>query len=94
MIQSFKNKETKRLFETGEYDKLPPDVVKRALLKLDFLNAANDLSDLKSPPSNHLKLLKGELKGFYSIRINDQFRLCFRFERSDAYEVFIVDYHK
>lgn len=62
--------------------------------KLDMLEASFDESDLRVPPSNHFEYLKGDLKGFCSIRINEQFRIIFRFENSNAYDVYIDDYHK
>jgi proteic killer suppression protein len=64
-----------------------------AYRKLKMLNNANDLKDLLAPPSNHLEKLKGDLEGLYSIRINDQYRICFRWYNQDAYDVEIVDYH-
>jgi proteic killer suppression protein len=67
--------------------------VKAALQKLDILNAAHSLEDLRSPPGNRLEALRGDLQGFYSIRINNQWRLVFRWQASQALEVRIVDYH-
>jgi toxin HigB-1 len=68
-------------------------VLKRAIVKLDQLNAANALDDLRIPPANRLEALQGSLAGFYSIRINDQWRLCFRWENGNASDVHITDYH-
>ncbi|QOP43944.1 type II toxin-antitoxin system RelE/ParE family toxin [Sulfurimonas sediminis] len=94
MIQSFKCKYTKQLFN-GKYQKKFSQVVNNiGKRKLDMLDAAFALEDLKVSPSNHLEQLQGDLKGFYSIRINNQFRLIFKFENSNAYDVYIDDYHK
>jgi proteic killer suppression protein len=94
MIKSFKCKNTKQLFD-GKYQKkfslAVNNVGKR---KLDMLEASFSEEDLKVSPSNRFEHLKGDLKGFYSIRINEQFRLIFRFENSNAYDVYIDDYHK
>jgi len=93
MIKNFIDKDTERLYSTGRSKKFPPDIWKRALRKLDMLRRAKTLEDLKIPPSNRLEALKGDLEGFYSIRINDQYRIIFRFKNGDAYDVAIVDYH-
>ena len=71
----------------------PPDIVERARRKLAALNAAHALNDLRVPPSNRLEQLKGDRAGQYSIRINEQWRICFRWENADAVEVEICDYH-
>lgn len=73
--------------------KLDQSMQKIAYRKLKMLNNAFDLIDLKVPPSNKLEKLKGKLEGYYSIRINDQYRICFRWENQDVYDVEIVDYH-
>ncbi len=93
MIKSFAGKDTEKLYLTGRSKKLPPDVCRVALRKLDYLNAATCLKDLSVPPGNRLEPLKGRLKGKHSIRINDQYRIVFRFEGRDAHEVEITDYH-
>ncbi|MBI3599329.1 MAG: type II toxin-antitoxin system RelE/ParE family toxin [Nitrospinae bacterium] len=93
MIKSFKNKETEILYLTGKSKKYSSAVCKVGLRKLDYLNTAVRLEDLKAPPSNRLEFLKGDYKGKHSIRINDQYRIVFRFAESDAYEVEIIDYH-
>ena len=93
MIKNFIDKDTEKLYRTGKSKKFPPDIWKRAIRKLDMLGRAKTLEDLKVPPSNRLEALKGDLEGFYSIRINDQYRIIFRFENGDAYDVAIVDYH-
>lgn len=93
MIRSFADAETQRLFETGKSRRLPRDILKRAAMCLLQLNAAIKLEDLRLPPSNRLEALKGERAGQHSIRVNDQWRLCFRFENGDAFDVEIADYH-
>ena len=93
MIESFANDETEKLFATGKSRRLPPDILKRALMRLVQLHAAVEIDDLRMPPSNRLEALTGDLQGKWSICINDRWRLCFRFERGHAYEVAILDYH-
>ena len=93
MIRSFASAETQRLFATGKSRRLPPEILERAARRLTQLNAATSLNDLRSPPSNRLEALKHDRKGQWSIRINDQWRICFRFSDGDAFEVEIVDYH-
>ena len=93
MIKSFKCKETEKLFKHEFIKKIPQDIQRVALRKLLMLNAANILEDLQSPPGNRLEALKGDRLGQYSIRINDQFRICFVWQDNDAYEAEIVDYH-
>ena len=93
MIKSFADRETANLYSTGKSRKFSPAVCKTGIRKLDYLNAATGLKDLKIPPGNRLEQLKGKYAGKYSIRINDQYRIVFRFVDSDAYDVAIVDYH-
>lgn len=96
MIVSFGDKATKALFhgESGKaIGRIPPDVRSAAVRKLDLVNAAHDLGDLRVPPGNRLERLKGELRGKHSIRINDQWRIVFRWESGDAHDVEIEDYH-
>ena len=97
VIASFRNKGTEDLFdgrETKEARKsCPSDLVRVARRKLDQLNQAVVLGDLRAPPSNRLEKLRGEREGQYSIRINDQWRVCFRWAESGAEDVEIVDYH-
>ena len=93
MIRSFKSKEAQKVFNRDRSKKLPGDIQQVALRKLKMLNRSQTLQDLRIPPSNRLERLKGSRKGQYSIRINDQWRICFRWDRGDAYEVEIVDYH-
>ena len=93
MIRSFKCKETERLFNLEPVKKIPAVVQKAALRKLWMLDAAASLQDLYRPPANRLEALKGDRHGLHSIRINDQFRICFVWQETDAYDVEIVDYH-
>ena len=93
MIKSFKCKETEKLFYRQHSKKLPQDMQRTAMKKLWMLDAAPDLNALKVPPSNRLEPLKGNRKGQYSIRINKQWRICFRWRSGNAFEVEIVDYH-
>jgi len=93
VIQSFRCKDTEKIF-LGEFTgKFPPDLLRPALRKITMLNAAERLDDLRSPPGNRLEPLKGDRRGRYSMRINKQFRLCFIWRGKDAYEVEIVDCH-
>jgi toxin HigB-1 len=96
LIQSFGDKRTEDLFQgisSRETRKFPADLIKVAVRKLDMLNAAYQLEDLRSPPGNRLEALKGDLKGFYSIRINDQWRIIFQWQNGNVLAVKIVDYH-
>lgn len=93
MIKSFADRETAELYATGRSKKFPLSVCKTGVRKLDYLNAAAGLGDLKVPPGNRLERLKGSREGRYSIRINDQYRIVFGFVDSDAYDVEITDYH-
>lgn len=96
MIQNFNSQGTEDVFHgrsTREARKIPQSLWRVARRKLDMLNAAVNLKDLKVPPANRLEALKGSLKGKYSVRVNDQFRLVFVFKDGNAYEVEIVDYH-
>jgi proteic killer suppression protein len=93
MIKSFKCKETYMLFNGRFSKKLPTDIQKRAAIKLKILNAASILDTLRIPPSNNLEQLHGDREGQYSIRINEQWRICFSWQGNDAYDVEIVDYH-
>ena len=94
MIKSFKCKYTEQLFEGKYQKKFSASVNNVGKRKLDMLEASFDESDLRVPPSNHFEHLKGDLKCFCSIRINERFRVIFRFENSNAYDVYIDDYHK
>ncbi len=93
MIKSFKDKEAEKVFHRLYSRKLPQDLQKVALRKLWMLDAAPDLNSLRIPPSNRLEALKGNRKGQHSIRINNQWRICFVWDDDNAYEVEIVDYH-
>lgn len=93
MIQTFADKETQQLFIKGKSKRLPPDLGRRAIRRLEYINLANDVNDLSVPPSNRLHALKGEREGQYSISINDQWQICFRLVDGDAYDVEITDYH-
>jgi proteic killer suppression protein len=93
MIKSFKDKEAERLFHRQRSRKLPQDLQRVAFRKLRMLNRARSFEDLKVPPANRLEALKGDRKGQYSIRINDQWRICFVWQEGDAFKVEIVDYH-
>jgi toxin HigB-1 len=93
MIQSFADGETERFYATGKSRRLPTEIHRRAAMRLTQLNAATRVEDLRLPPSNRLEALKGDRGGQWSIRINDQWRVCFRFVNGDALDVEIVDYH-
>jgi len=93
MIRSFRCKETEGIWVGQASRRLPRDIQNRALRKLRQLDAANTVEDLRNPPSNHLEALKSDRKGRMSIRINDQWRICFRWADGEATEVEIVDYH-
>jgi proteic killer suppression protein len=94
MIASFRCKETQKVFSREYSRKLPGDIQKTAVRKLWQIDAAVRLDDLRVPPRNHLEALKGNRKGQHSIRINDRYRICFRREGTNAFDVEIVDYHK
>ncbi len=93
MIKSFKDKETEKAYTREGSRKLPGDVQQVALRKLRMINNAKNINDLRVPPANRLEKLSGNRKGQYSIRVNDQWRVCFTWKAGDAHEVEIVDYH-
>jgi toxin HigB-1 len=93
MIRSFACDETERLWNGVRVRRIPPDIQRTALRKLAQLDAVLELKHLAVPPGNRLEALKGDWKGFHSIRINDQWRVCFRWEGDGPHEVQIVDYH-
>ena len=96
MIQSFGNRLAEDLYDdkdTKAVTRIPKELHRRARRKLLYLHEAADLKDLRKPPGNRLEALKGGWKGFHSIRINDQWRIVFRWRSSNAYEVHVVDYH-
>ena len=93
MIRSFRCKETEKVWQGQSSRKFPGDMQDRALRKLRQLDAAQTMDDLRNPPGNRLEALKGDRRGQWSLRINDQWRVCFRWSDGDASEVEIVDYH-
>lgn len=93
MIKSFADKETVKIYNQEFSKKLPHSIQGVALRKLIMINNAKCIDDLRIPPANHLEQLKGSRKGQYSIRINDQYRICFRFNLNNCFDVEIVDYH-
>jgi len=93
MIKSFADAATEQLYTTGKSKRFPPDILKRSIKRLTQLDAAMVIDDLRMPPSNHLEALSGKRTGQWSIRINDRWRVCFRFGNGEAYDVEIVDYH-
>jgi len=93
MIKSFKCKETEKIYNRLFSQRLPHDIQKIAINKLWILDAATSLEDLQVPPSNRLESLKGNRKGQHSIRINQQWRICFKWHDGNSYNVEIVDYH-
>jgi proteic killer suppression protein len=93
MIKTFANKRTQDLFLEGRARWFPSDVAARAVRKLEYVHLATRIEDLRVPPGNRLHALEGDRKGQFSISINDQWRICFRFEDGDAYDVEVCDYH-
>ena len=93
MIRSFRDAETRKVFERERSRRLPPDVQRRAHRKLLLIDAAESVEDLRVPPGNRLERLLGTRLGQHSIRINDQWRVCFRWQDGHAHDVEICDYH-
>lgn len=93
MIKSFACKQTEALFRNRRHKKLPAALQQSALRKIRLIESAESVNDLRLPPGNRLEKLSGDRTGQYSIRINDQFRICFRFEAGNATDLEIVDYH-
>jgi toxin HigB-1 len=93
VVRSFADRDTERVFNRDRCRKLPAEVQRAALRKLLLLDAAESLEDLRVPPGNRLERLRGDREGQHSIRVNDQWRICFRWYAGDAHEVLIVDYH-
>jgi proteic killer suppression protein len=93
VIRSFRDRETEKVFERERSRRLPSNVQRRAHRKLLLLDASEALDDLRVPPGNRLERLTGDRAGQYSIRVNNQWRICFRWERGDAYDVEVADYH-
>ena len=93
VLKSFADRDTEKLWLTGRSRRLPGDILQRALIKLQLIDAAVELAFHKLPPGNRLEALKGDRRGQHSIRINDQWRICFLWSGTDAEQVEIVDYH-
>ena len=93
MIKTFADKRTAELYVKGTARGFPPDVARRAVRKLEYVDLAIRLDDLKAPPGNRLHALRGNRLGQHAIAVNDQWRVCFRWHAGDAYNVEIVDYH-
>jgi proteic killer suppression protein len=93
MIKTFADKRTQEIYATGRAKRFAPGLAKRARRRLEYVNYASCIADLQVPPSNRLHALSGDRTGQFSISINDQWRVCFRFEDGDAYDVEICDYH-
>ena len=93
MIKTFADKRTKDLYERGRSKRFPPGIWERALRKLEYLDLATSVTDLKVPPSNRLYKLERDRAGQYSISVNDQWPICFRFDDGDVYDVEMTDYH-
>jgi proteic killer suppression protein len=93
MIKSFRGRDAERLFQRRSARTLGATVQRIALRRLLILDAAEEINDLRVPPGNRLEKLRGDRQGQYSIRINDQWRICFRWHAGDAYDVEIGDYH-
>jgi toxin HigB-1 len=93
VIKTFNNDETQKIYHRQRSRKLPSDIQQVALRKLRMINNSVTINDLRVPPANRLEKLSGNRAGQWSIRINDQWRVCFRWEGSDAYDVEIADYH-
>lgn len=93
MIKSFADKETERIFKGKHSRRLPVEIQRRAKMRLDRIAAATDPNDLRVPPSHHLERLSGDREGQHGIRVNQQWRVCFRWQEGHAYDVEISDYH-
>ena len=93
MIRTISDKESQKIYDGDSSSAIPKEIQHVARRKLRMIDAAVSVNDLRIPPGNHLEKLKGKLEGFYSIRINDQYRIIFRYETGDAYDVKITDYH-
>ncbi len=93
MIKTFSDKTTAAVFADEKVRQFPTDILQTARRKLNMLDKADRIDDLHSPPGNRLEALSGDRAGQWSIRINQQWRLCFRFENGNAYDVEIIDYH-
>jgi proteic killer suppression protein len=93
VIKTFKDAETQKIYQRERSRKLPSDIQQVALRKLRMINNAININDLRVPPANHLEKLSGDRERQYSIRINDQWRICFEWKSGDAFNVEITDYH-
>jgi proteic killer suppression protein len=93
VIKTFADRGTHELYATGKSKRFPQEITRRALRKLEYIDLATGLDDLKVPPSNRLHELERDRKGQFSISVNDQWRICFRFLEGDAYDVELTDYH-
>ncbi len=93
MIKTFADQHTQALYATGKSRRFPPEIARRATRRLEYIDLAARLDDLKVPPSNRLHVLEGDRRGYFSIAVNDQWRICFRFVEGDAYDVELTDYH-
>jgi proteic killer suppression protein len=93
VIKSFADRRTQELFVEGKSRRFPTDIISRAIRKLDYVNLATEINDLRVPPGNRLHALSGDRSGQYAISINDQWRICFRFDDGDAFDVEVCDYH-
>lgn len=93
MIKTFADTDTEQVFINGKSKRLPHDIAKRAVRRLEYIDLAAYIEDLRVPPINRLHTLRGDRKGQWAIAINEQWRVCFRFEDGDAYDVEITDYH-
>ncbi|MCI0553019.1 MAG: type II toxin-antitoxin system RelE/ParE family toxin [Anaerolineae bacterium] len=93
MIKTFKDAETQKIYQRERSRKLPSDIQQVALRKLRMINNAININDLRIPPANRLEKLSGNREGQYNIRINDQWRICFQWKSSDAFDIEITDYH-
>lgn len=93
MIKTFADREAQKIFYLEQSTKLPPDIKRAIMRKLSIIDAATNINDLRIPPGNHLEKLKGERVHQHSIRVNDQWRICFTWKENNAYDIEITDYH-
>lgn len=93
MIKTFADRRTQQLYVTGQAKRIAAEIARRAARKLEYIDLATRLDDLKVPPGNRLHALEGDRKGQHSISVNDQWRICFRFIDGDAFDVEFCDYH-
>lgn len=93
MIKTFADRHTQELYTSGKSRRFPPDLLRRVIRRLEYVNLATCIDDLRVPPSNRLHELEGDRLGQFSISVNDQWRVCFRFLNGDAYDVELADYH-